>query len=271
MDSEFRLEKYLARIGYHGPIAADIATLRALQAAHLATIPFEAIDPLLRLPVRLDLASVQAKLVDGSRGGYCYEQNLLLRAALQTIGFQVTGLAGRVRWMSPPGSPLGPKTHMLLKVDLADGAYIADAGFGACLLDAPLQFKPGVEQATALGTYRLTPSDGLFSLETKRQDSWRTMYVFDLEPQIQSDYELGNWFTSTNPTIPLTSRLIVERLSGSRRFRLIDRALTTEVRDGEVIAERRIADAGELGEVLRDTFKITPPAPVEEIFRRTGG
>src|ERR1700744_2551539 len=169
MDSEFRLQKYLARIGYSGPVAADLATLKALQTSHLDAIPFEAIDPLLRRPVKLDLASIQAKVVDGSRGGYCYEHNLLLRAALQTIGFEVTGLAGRVRWMSPPGSPLGPKTHMLLKVDLADGPYLADAGFGACLLDAPLQLKTDAEQTPALGTYRLAPSDGLLALEAKRE------------------------------------------------------------------------------------------------------
>jgi N-hydroxyarylamine O-acetyltransferase len=271
MDHEFRLDRYLARIGHHGAVAADLATLKALQTAHLAAIPFEAIDPLLRRPVKLDLTSLQAKLVEGHRGGYCYEHNLLLRAALQAIGFEVTGLGGRVRWMSPAGSPLGPKTHMLLKVDLADSVYLVDAGFGACLLDAPLQFKTDIEQTTVLGTYRLTETDGLLGLNAKRDGSWRTMYVFDLHPQIQSDYELGNWFTSTNPTIPLTTRLIVERLSGNRRIRLVDRALTLEARDGEVTSERTLANAGELDDVLRETFGITPPVTPAEIFRRTGG
>ena len=270
MGDEFRLKDYLARIGYRGEIAADLATLKALQLAHLDAIPFEAIDPLLRRPVKLDLASVQAKLV-GKRGGYCYEQNLLLRAALQAIGFQVTGLAGRVRWMSPPDSPLGPKTHMLLTVDLAEGVYLVDAGFGACLLDAPLQLKTGIEQTTAMGTYQLTEADGLLWLSAKRDGGWRTMYVFDLQPQLQSDYELGNWFTSTNPTIPLTTRLIAERLSGERRYRLVDHVLSTEARDGEVVSERTLQNARELGEVLRGTFGITPPVAAEDIFSKIGG
>ena len=271
MASEFRLQDYLVRIAYHGPLAPDLATLTALQAAHLDAIPFETLDPWLRRPVKLDLASVQAKLVDGNRGGYCYEHNLLLRTALAAIGFQVTGLAGRVRWMAPPESPLGPKTHMMLKIDLADGVYLADAGFGACLLDAPLRLEADIEQTTAMGTYRLTPSDGLLWLNAKRQGGWRTLYVFDLQPQIQADYELGNWFTSTNPTIPLTTRLIMERLSGNRRFRLVDRTLSTEARDGEVIAERTLGSARELGEAMRDTFKVTPPVPAEEIFGKIGG
>ncbi|MGA2057666.1 MAG: arylamine N-acetyltransferase [Bradyrhizobium sp.] len=271
MSDEFRLQDYLARIGYKGTAAADLETLKALKTLHLDTIPFEALDPFLRRPVKLDLISVVAKLVDGERGGYCFEQNLLFKAALEAIGFEVTGLAGRVRWMSPPESPLGPKTHMMLKVDLIDGPYLVDVGFGACLLDAPLQLKTDVEQATAMGTYRLTRSDGLLSLGAKRQSGWRTLYVFDLQPQIQADYELGNWFTSTNPSTPLTTRLIMERLAAGERHRLVDRALSTEARDGEVVAERTLRSAAELSEVMRDTFKVTPPVPAAEIFDRISG
>jgi N-hydroxyarylamine O-acetyltransferase len=271
MADEFRLDNYLARIGYRGASAADLATLKALQTAHLDAIPFEALDPFLRRPVKLDLASVQAKLVDGNRGGYCYEHNLLLQAALSAVGFAVTGLAGRVRWMSPPDSPLGPKTHMMLKVDLPEGAFLADVGFGACLLDAPLLLKTDIEQTTALGTYRLSESSGLLWLNAKRQGGWRTLYVFDLQPQLQADYELGNWFTSTNPNIPLTTRLILERLSGDKRHRLVDRTLSTEARDGEVITERTLLNAAELGDALGNLFKVTPPVPAEVIFERAGG
>ncbi len=271
MSDAFRLENYLARIGYRGPAAVDLATLKALQAAHLEAIPFEGIDPLLHRPVKLDLASVQAKLIDSPRGGYCFEHNLLFRAALQTIGFQVTGLAGRPRWIAPPGSPLGPKTHMLLKVDLANGAHLVDVGFGACLLDAPLQLKADIEQTTALGTYRLNQTEGLFLLSAKRQAGWRDMYVFDLQPQIQADYELGNWFTSTSPLVPFTTRLVMERIAGNQRFKLVNRLLSTEARDGEVIAERTLQNASELGEAMRDVFKVTPPVTPKEIFERTGG
>jgi N-hydroxyarylamine O-acetyltransferase len=271
MESDFRLDNYLARIGYSGPVAADYATLAALHTSHLQAIPFEALDPLLGRPVKLDLASVQAKLLDEGRGGYCFEQNLLFRSALEVIGFEVTGLAGRVRWMSPPESPLGPKTHMMLKVDLAEGTYLADVGFGACLLDAPLLFKTDIEQATSMGTYRLTRSGDLYALSARRQGGWRTMYAFDLQPQIQADYELGNYFTSTSPLVPLTSRLIMERLDGERRHRLVDRIFSTEARDGEVISERALRSANELHEVLRDIFKVTPPVTVEELFSKAGG
>src|SRR5258708_24884028 len=223
MAREFRLDDYLARIGCGGPIGPDLATLAAIQAAQVDAIPFEGLDPLLRRPVRLDLASLQAKLVDSRRGGYCFEQNVLFKAALEAIGFKVTGLGGRVRWMSPPDSPLGPKVHMMLKVDLPEGPYLADVGFGVCVLDTPLQLKADVEQRTAMGTYRLTQAtDGLFSLSAKQPAGWRTMYVFDLVPQLQSDYEVGNWFASTNSSLPFVSTLIMERLDGDKRYKLMN-------------------------------------------------
>ncbi|MEI4902561.1 arylamine N-acetyltransferase, partial [Klebsiella pneumoniae] len=78
------------------------------------SIPFENLDPLLRRPMRLDAASLEQKLVRGGRGGYCFEQNLLLRHALEGIGFTVAGLAARVVWNQPEGAIL-PRTHMLLR------------------------------------------------------------------------------------------------------------------------------------------------------------
>jgi N-hydroxyarylamine O-acetyltransferase len=270
MTKDFRLDNYLASIGFGGPIKPDLSTLAAIHAGHVNSIPFEGFDPLLRRPVKLDLASVQEKLVDSRRGGYCFEQNILLKAALEVIGFKVTGLGGRVRWMSPPDSPLGPREHMLLKVDLPDGPYLADVGFGACLLDSPLQFKTDVEQRTAMGTYRLSEADGLFSLSAKQPAGWRVKYVFNLEPQIQSDYELGSWYTSTSHLSPFTSMMVMERVSNDKRYKLINRRFVIEARDGQLAVERSIGSADELRHVLDETFNVTPPAPVEEIYARIG-
>jgi len=94
MSNEFRLDNYLARIDFHGKIEPNLATLSAIHAAHVDAIPFEGIDPLLRRPVNLDIASLQSKLVDSRRGGYCFEQNLLFKAALDAnlVWLTVLGL-----------------------------------------------------------------------------------------------------------------------------------------------------------------------------------
>jgi N-hydroxyarylamine O-acetyltransferase len=271
MTDDFELDHYLARIDFAGPIKPDLTTLSAIHAAHVNAIPFDGLDPLLRRPVKLDMASLQHKLLGSRRGGYCYEQNAVLKVALEATGIKVWGLGARVRWMSQPDSPLGPKTHMLLKVDLPEGAYLADAGFGACLLDAPLRFETDIEQRTAMGTYRLSEAGGLFSLSAKRPAGWRTMYVFDLEPQLPSDYELGNWYTSTSPFMPFASMLMMERVSSDRRYKLVNRQLTVEARDGEIVSEHMLCDAEEMRGVLDETFSITPPAPIEEVFAIISG
>src|SRR3569623_164652 len=109
-------------------------------AFHPAAIPFENLDPLMRRPVKIDRASVDAKLVQGGRGGYCFEQNSLFRAALEAIGFQVTGLSARVQWNAPP-ERINPRTHMLLRLALPEGDHIADVGFGGLTLTTPLRLE----------------------------------------------------------------------------------------------------------------------------------
>src|SRR5471030_1316332 len=111
------LPAYFARVGFVGEARADLASLRALHEAHVTHIPFENLDIHLGRGIRLDLESVQAKLVRGRRGGYCFEHNALFAAALEEIGFPVTRLSARVR---SGGSLVLPRTHMLLKVGADD-------------------------------------------------------------------------------------------------------------------------------------------------------
>ena len=136
-------------------------TLRTLVLRHTEAIPFENLDPLLGRPVRLDAASLEEKLVLGGRGGYCYEQNLLLRHALEALGFRVARLAARVLWNAPEGA-VTPLTHMMLRVDLGEGSFLADVGFGTQPLLGPVPFEPSVEHRVHGDTVRLTeqPWDG---------------------------------------------------------------------------------------------------------------
>jgi N-hydroxyarylamine O-acetyltransferase len=270
MSGGFGLRGYLARIGFDGALRPDLATLSGLHAAHVAAIPFEGMDPLLGRPVRLDLESVQAKLIGGRRGGYCFEQNTVFKAALEAIGFRVTGLGGRVRWMAAPDSPLGPRTHMLLKVDLAEGAYLADVGFGACVMDAPLLLSTDVDQRSDMGTFRLSEDGGLFRLSALQPEGWRVMYVFDLVPQIAADYELGNWFTSTNPAAPFPNMLLMERVAGGRRCKLANRRFSVEARDGVVVSELVLNSAEALMTVLEGEFGVVPPVPGKVLLGRLG-
>lgn len=262
----FDLDAYLARIGYDGPRAPSLGVLSALHALQPAAIPFENLDPLTNRPVLLDLASLQAKLVAGRRGGYCFELNALLRAALEALGFAVTPLIARVRWMAPPERPEGPNSHMLLRVDLAEGAYLADVGFGGHLVAAPLRLILDIEQQTPAALLRLKAEGSGLVQQTRLPSGWQDIYRFGLEPAQLAEYEVSNWYTSTHPASIFRNLLLAERLTPQARYSLMNQKLT-ERRGGEA-RERILADAGELGEVLDQVFGLTPPVSAAEIWDR---
>src|SRR5262249_47958172 len=146
--------------------------------------------------VRLDLDSLQEKLVRGGRGGYCFEQNLLLAAALRSAGFALTPLGARVLYRT---TRMLPRTHMLLLVE-ADGArYIPDGGWGLRGLMLPLPFASGRELRQSHWTHRAVERDGVWRVQSLHGDAWQDLYEFSLEHWELADYEMASHYTSTHP------------------------------------------------------------------------
>jgi N-hydroxyarylamine O-acetyltransferase len=249
------LAAYFARIGYDGPRTATHDTLTALVRAHVGAIAFESLDPFLGRGVAIDPASLEAKLVRQARGGYCFEQNGLLFAVLTALGYSVTPLAGRVRWMLPDEAPPSPLSHMLLLVHLSEGDFLCDVGFGGQSPTAPLRLAPGAEQQTPHGTYRLVHSDDVFGLEMQLPEQWAPMYRFRLEKQAPRDYEVFNWYTATHPASRFVNNCIAARVVGESRIALFNREFTR--REGDIVTHTTIIEtAGELHRVLDEQFGL---------------
>jgi len=248
------LDAYLQRIGHDGDRAPTLETLRALQLRHAESIPFENLDPLLKRPILLDPASLQRKLIHEERGGYCFEQNLLLRDVLRQLGFRVAGLSARVLWNAPEGA-IRPRTHMLLLVDLNGSPHIVDVGFGGQAPTAPLRLEANVEQATPHGLYRLIRSGVDHTLESKVLGEWKPLYQFDLQEQETVDYEVANWYVSTHPSSHFLHNLFVARAAPGRRHALLRNELATHHLAGE--SERRtLTTSAEIREALVTIFGI---------------
>jgi N-hydroxyarylamine O-acetyltransferase len=255
------LDAYFARVGFNGARAPTFDTLRDLHLAHAQTISFENLNPLLGWRVPIDLPSLEEKLVRSGRGGYCFEQNGLLAAALRELGFQVTGLAARVLWNAAEDA-IRPRTHMVLKIDLGGESYIADVGFGGLTLTTPLRLVPDIEQPTAHEPFRLTKIDDDLKLQARVGEAWKTLYRFDLQPQHAPDYELSNHYTSTYPTSHFRSMLIAARPVPGARYALSNNQLTIHHMDGP--SERRLlGSVGEVRQVLESMFGLTLPAAAE--------
>jgi N-hydroxyarylamine O-acetyltransferase len=265
MTTEIDLPAYFARIRYTGRGQPTLAVLRDLHARHPAEIAFEGLDPLLGRPVAIDYASVQTKLVNSQRGGYCHEHNALFFGVLQAIGYRVTPLGGRVLWMAPGRS--APLTHRLTLVHLPEGDFLADVGFGGQSYTAPLRLKPDVEQDTAHGSYRVTERAGVHEAQMRLPDRWEAMYQFTLAPQSDADFEMANWFTSTHPKTRFTRNLLAARVVGSSRVNLLNTALS--VRDaGGAVEQRTVSGPDELREVLEGTMGLRLPVPAKVIWDR---
>lgn len=252
------LDAYLARIGYTGPRAAKAAVLAELHRLHPQAIAFDSLDPWLGRPVALDIEALQAKLVRGGRGGYCYEHNTLLWAVLDTLGFAVQGLSARVLYSTPPGGGRHPRNHMLMKVETADGPYIADVGFGGLTLTGPLKLQAGIIQQTPHERVRLSRAGNDWVLEAETGETWRAMYQFGLEEHIAPDYEVSNYYMSTHPRSPFVVRLVAARPMPGKRLALANTAMSIHHTNGPT-EKRTIESAEELRRVLCEEFGVALP------------
>jgi len=257
MSDAIDLAAYLQRIGYRDTPRPDPPTLRALAVAHAAAIPFENLDPLCGVPVRLEHDALERKLLHEGRGGYCFEQNLLFAAALRTIGFQVRGLIARVLWNQPEDA-VTPQSHMLLRVEADGGSWLTDVGFGSMNLAGALQLEAGVAQATGLEPFRLLEQGGEWRMQACVRGEWFTLYRFDLQPRELIDYVVANHYVSTYPASNFVQHLIAARTTRDGRLTLRDREFTVR-RPGAEPERRTLRDGEAICRVLEQEFGLRLP------------
>jgi N-hydroxyarylamine O-acetyltransferase len=250
------LSAYFTRVGLDDRVKPDREGLETLHLAHATHIPFENLDVLLGIPIRLDLPSLQAKLVRGRRGGYCFEHNLLFAAVLTELGFNVTPLAARVRYGT---TQVLPRTHMTLLVEIDACQWLADVGFGGDGLLRPVRLELEEETRQFGRTYQVIrePGQQHFVLRSRRENEWTDLYVFTLEGQYHVDYEMANHYTSTHPSSRFKQLLTVQLPTPEARSILRDWELTVETE--QTVTRRTLSHHDELLDVLAGTFGLHFP------------
>jgi len=220
MQPSFDLPAYLGRIGYSGPTKPDLATLRGLLAAHMNAIPFENIDVILGRPIRLDLESLQNKIVANGRGGYCFEQGALFLAALRALGFEATPRIGRVVLILKPEE--APRGHMYVAVRLQEGEFVADPGLGGtgCRAPIPLDGTPARE-GDEFWSIRTEDRRRVLQVESpeRRLDAW--IAGFDDDNWV--DFEVANHWYSTHPASPMVNRAMLRAMVPGGRLTVMNR------------------------------------------------
>ena len=249
------LDAYLHRIDYTGNRRPTIDVLNALHLAHATHIPFENLDILLGRPIRLDLASLQAKLVAGHRGGYCFEHNLLFSAVLDSLGYAVTPLAARVRLGEPR---LRARTHMLLLVTVDGMPMIADVGFGGGGMLHPMPLVEAQAVRQYAWDYRFVREGSGWVLQSLSDAQWMDLYTFTLDQQYRIDYEVANYYVSTHPDSQFTRGLFVQQATPEARYFLHADTLTIDRGPGDITVGT-LADNDARLAVLAETFNLHFP------------
>ncbi|MBI1407151.1 MAG: arylamine N-acetyltransferase [Caulobacter sp.] len=247
------LAAYLDRIGHGGPVRPDLATLRAVHRAHHLAIPYENLDVQLGRPVTTDPAAAFDKIVTRRRGGWCYEMNGLLGWALGEIGFRVTRMAGGVMREARGDEAVG--NHLILRVDLDDGPWLADVGFG----DGPIEPYPIVDGPVAGGAFA-------YRLEDQRDGWWRLhnhpaggapSFDFRIAPADEAALAERCHWLQTDPTSGFVQNAVVQRHRPDGLLMMRGRTLRTLTAGGAT--DRLIADAGDYVATLKADFDLDLP------------
>jgi N-hydroxyarylamine O-acetyltransferase len=246
------LKEYLERIGFDGPVRADLETLAAVQRAHASTIPFENLDVQLGRPVSIELEPCFDKLVRRHRGGWCFEMNRVFGWALQEIGFDVTRLSAGVHRGRIGDFQLG--NHLCLRVML-DRAYLVDVGFGGSL-SGPMPLAAGDR---ADPPYQLALSetpDGYWRFtETAHGDP--ATFDFRNEAGDEARFAAKCEYLQTSKDSPFVQSLVVQRRAGDSHFTLRGRVLS--ITHPTHIDKSFLHSPEELVQTLRTRFDLDVP------------
>jgi N-hydroxyarylamine O-acetyltransferase len=259
-----QLDAYFARIGIVAPARPDLDALRAIHRAHVFAFTWEAADAFLTRPEGdIDPARAFEKMVAARRGGWCYEMNGLLGAALAATGFAVTRLCAGVHRATLGEAVVG--NHLSLRVDLADGPWLVEAGLGDAV-PAPIPLREGRHQ------------DGFLSCSIEAADGAWLRYVnhrhgvastFDFRADYADDKVLAEkevWMR-TDPGSPFTGALAIMRHYPGRIESLVNRTRRTLTEAG--MTEREILDEDDFAQTLGGPFGLELP-DVPALWAKTG-
>jgi N-hydroxyarylamine O-acetyltransferase len=246
---------YLKRVGITAPRRPTLHALRRIHRAHVGAMPYENLDIQLGRPIELGTDALHAKLVEGGRGGYCYEHNGTLAHALEGLGFDVRRVLGGVaRETEGEGNWWN---HMPLIVRFANGEeYLADAGIGTGFRE-PLPIRDGSYRVGAFnfGVWNLGGEEWRCSIDPRVTN---LTFDFTLAERRPEEFRERCGELSTSPDSPFVKTLTVQGPRENDMWVLRARTLTVfdpKLPEGKTV--RVLEDAGAFADLLRGHFRLT--------------
>ena len=248
-------DQYLAHLNIREMPSPDYHGLAQLQRAHLLKVPFENLSIPYGQPIDLSLESLFRKVVHDGRGGFCYELNFLYQALLERLGFETQLISGRV--YSSEKEQYGPEfDHMTVMVNLPEGRYLSDVGFGEFSFD-PVPFELDQHHELSRGRYLIDQyDDTYYRLSRIINDVVFPQYLFTDTPRTIGAFRDMCHYHQTSPESSFTQQKFISMPTEEGRITISGSKWRRQHGDGS-ITEAPLTDS--LEQVVRDQFGIALP------------
>lgn len=244
---------YLERLGLSmKDVSHSEAFLKRLQYAHVTRVPYENLDIVDGIPLRLDAGSLFDKIVTRGRGGYCFEVNAALAALLEALDFPVKSYLARF-WRGERETPM--RRHRVLAVSVPEGVYLCDVGIGQSAPRYPLRLEADIVQEQFGETYKLSFENGIWTVYDLHDGGWRAFYAFSEEEQHEIDFIMPSFYCEKHPDSPFHKGLMLAIKTKEGRYAINGRDYKEFSGDTLTYIEENIDDE-RLNVLLREKFGI---------------
>jgi N-hydroxyarylamine O-acetyltransferase len=211
------LERYLARLGVDiSGRLADQTLLAELQMTHLIAVPFENLDVFHRRGVRTDVDWSVPKIVERSRGGWCFEVNGAFGWLLRQIGFEVDYVSCRVLDEDGWGPALD---HCALVVRVGGERWFVDVGFGDCCM-CPIPLVPGDHDGVPRPVRCRLEPEGFVITEQMLDGSWEDQLFGSFTPLTLDAFTPRSDYLRTTPGLSWSEKVFATRATAADGSRI---------------------------------------------------
>ena len=211
------LGSYLAHLHISDAPAVTEDFLVALTRAHLEVVPFENLEVhYAHREPSLAASDLFRKVVERSRGGYCFELNKLFYLLLKGLGFTCYPVPARVVHRRQEQRPY---SHRATVVEINGRKWFCDVGFGGAGPKGAIRMDTEEIQTVFGDDFSVAPDPdaypGELAIYRFEAGAPEKVLVFRDMPWMEADFVTLNSYYATYPRSPfLTKRVLYRCLPG---------------------------------------------------------
>lgn len=248
------VDAYLQRIRAESGRPLDKEYLDALIYSHQCSIVFENLDICeFHRPISLGIADIYHKVVEGGRGGYCFELNALFTQLLKDLGYTAHPCMCRIvrgRDFTPP------VLHRGIIVLLEGRMYFCDVGYGGPMPPGSVLVQDGHSETLHGETFHIREKDSHWWVLSRTTSAGvrEDVMEFYTMPQENVDFLALNEYCSKSEASVFTQKHFVNVRTPSGSKSILGDIFTCVEHEDTV--RRTIAGPDEFYQILECHFGI---------------